>query len=73
MDRRNETLLFSVSLFCRTANSSDVKDKTKAQFPKSRAITKFNTEFCDAFYVDLTAVFMKRAINFHHAAALGLK
>lgn len=73
MDRRNKTLLFSVSLFCRAANCSDVKDKTKPQFPKSRAITKFNTEFCDALYVDLTAVFMKRSINFGQAAALGLK
>lgn len=73
MARRNKTLLFSVSLFCRTANSSDVKDKPKSQFPKSRAVTKLNTEFCDALYVDLTAVCMERAINFGHAAALGLK
>lgn len=73
MERRNETLLFSVSLFCRTATSSDVKDKTKHQFPKSKAITKFSAEFCDPPYVDLTAVFVKRAINFSHAAALGLK
>jgi len=60
IEGRNETLLFSVSLFFRTTNSSDVKHKTKHQFFNSAAITKFSAEFCDLPYADLTAVFIKR-------------
>lgn len=40
---------------------------------KSIAIKKFSTELCDPPYVDLTAVFVKRSINFGPAAVLGLK
>lgn len=72
MERRNETLLFIVSVCCTSANSSDGKDKTKHQFPKSTAITKFSAEFCDPPCVDLTAVVIK-SINFGCAAAPGLK
>lgn len=71
MERRNETQLFSVSLFCRKENGSDVQ--IKYQFFKSMAIKKFSTELCDPPYVDLTAVFIKRSIHFGHAAVLGLK
>lgn len=64
-------LLFCVSLFCRTENGSDVK--IKYQFFESIAVKKISTELCDPPYVDLTAVFIKRSINFGDAAVLGLK
>lgn len=60
--------LFNISLFCRTENGSDVK--MKYQFFKSIDVKKISTEHFDPPYVDSTAVFIKRSINFGDAAVL---